>query len=116
MRKRLFISSILVYAKLYNVGSSETVVFETASYVLIYYSLVIISLYQYKVLLHRIFTTLFVSMTAVHIIFTYQFLNFSEGKTLLEYSQWFIKTDYFGDLILRSLIFLLFYLILIVIV
>ena len=107
----IFTSSVLVYIKLFNFAS-----FETVAYVLIYYALVVISLYQYKSLLRNSFIYLFGLVTIIHLVWTYNFVYLSEGKTLSEFFSFFVTTDQFGDLILRSLIFGLFYLILYVII
>lgn len=106
----IFLYSVLMYARLYN-G-----IYETVSYVLLYYAIVVISLYQDRKLLSSAFIYLFGIVTAIHFIWTYQFMNQSSGLTMLEFIKRFIGTAEFGDLILRSLVFVLFYLAVFVIV
>ncbi len=69
----IFISAILVYVRIYAVGNNA--LFETASYVLIYYALVEISLYQDKRLLSNSFISLFGFTTLIHLAVTYNFFN-----------------------------------------
>lgn len=102
----IFLISVLIYAKLYNQGNLETV-----SYVLLYYALVVISLYQDKKILATSFSYMFILMTSIHLIFTYNFLSASEGYGMLEFLKDFIKKPEFGDLILRTLVFSLFFLV-----
>lgn len=107
----IYISSILVYARLYKSGT-----FETVSYVLLYYSIVLISLYQDKKLMFHVFLYLFGAMTFIHLMWTYQILEVSQNLTMLEFFNVFVESGDFGDLILRSLVFILFFLAVYVIV
>lgn len=109
----IFLSSILVYVKL-NLGAN-TGYFETVSYVLIYYSIVVISLYQDRKMLSTAFIYLFMSVTFIHLMLTYQIQNFA-ATSILDFFKQFMQTKEFGDLILRSLVFSLFYLVVYVIV
>jgi len=106
----IYISSILVYARLYQSGT-----FETVSYVLLYYSIVLISLYQDKKLLFHGFIYLFGLMTFIHLLWTYQILEYN-SLSIAEFLKSFVGSTDFGDLILRSLVFILFYLVVYVIV
>lgn len=101
----IYLSSILVYARLYQSGT-----FETVAYVLLYYSIVLISLYQDKKLLFHGFIYLFGLMTFIHLLWTYQILDASNNLTMSEFFARFVESGDFGDLILRSLVFILFYL------
>lgn len=107
----IFVSSVLIYVKLFNIEGLETV-----SYVLIYYALVVISLYQYKGLLRNAFIYLFGILTIIHLVGTYDIIRISEGLSMSEFFKSFVGTIEFGDLILRSLVFILFYLILYVMI
>lgn len=101
----IYISSILVYARLYRSGR-----FETVSYVLLYYSIVLISLYQNKKLLFNAFVYLFGLMTFIHLLWTYQILSQSQSLTMSEFFSKIAETGDLGDFILRSLVFVIFYL------
>lgn len=107
----IFLSAVLIYAKLYQTGT-----FETASYILIYYSIVVISLYQDKKLLSTAFIYLFGLVTFIHLVWTYQILGASKELGMLEFLKGFVGTPEFGDLIFRSVAFILFYLVVFVIV
>lgn len=107
----IFLSSVLIYAKLYNQGNLETV-----AYVLLYYALVVVSLYQDKKILATSFAYMFVLMASIHLVFTYNFLGASEGQDMFVFLKNFIGTPEFGDLILRTIVFSLFFLVVYVIV
>lgn len=100
----IYVSSILVYARLY-----QSDMFETVAYVLLYYAIVLISLYQDKKLLAHSFVYLFGLMTFIHLLWTYQVLNVSNNLTIPEFLIVFKDSGNLGDLILRSLVFILFY-------
>src|SRR5690554_2242139 len=107
----IFISAMLVYIRIYAVGNN--VMFETASYVLIFYALVEISLYQDKKLLSNSFGILFGFVTLVHVAVTYNFFNLG-----LTWQEFFVQlgndTNFrqeMGSFILRTVIFVLFYLV-----
>lgn len=107
----IFLISVLIYAKLYDQGSLETV-----SYVLLYYALVVISLYQDKKILSTSFFYMFILMTSIHLVFTYNFLEIAEGMDMVEFLKYFANQPEFGDLILRTVVFSLFFLVVYVIV
>lgn len=107
----IFISSILVYIRIYAIGNN--VMFETAAYVLIYYSLVQISLYQDKRLLSNSFLGLFGFVTLIHFAVTYNFFNLE--LTWQEFfEQVFSDTSLrqeVGSFLLRTIVFVFFYLV-----
>ena len=107
----IFISAVMVYIRVYAVGQNAP--YETASYVLIFYALVQISLYQDKRLLSNSFVSLIGFVSLIHISITYNFFNL--GLTWQEFLST-IFTDpvlarQVGDLALRTIIFILFYLV-----
>ncbi len=107
----IFISAILVYVRIYAIGQNAP--FETASYVLIFYALVQISLYQDKRLLANSFVSLLGFITLIHIAVTYNF--FTLGLTWQEFAANLftdpVLATQVGDLVLRTVIFMLFYLV-----
>lgn len=107
----IFLSSVLIYARLYNQGNLETV-----SYVLLYYALVVISLYQDKKILATSFAYMFILMTSIHLFFTYNFLTDSEGTDMFVFLKEFVAKPEFSDLVLRTIVFGLFFLVVYVIV
>ena len=107
----IFFSAILMYARLY-----EQVYFETAAYILVYYALVVISLYQEKKLLSSIFQILLAILTVIHFIWTYNFHGLVNDQTMREFLPIFITLPEFSDILLRTLLFILFYFVLYAIV
>ena len=73
----IFLSSVITYARLYDTS------FETVAYVLIYYSVIVISLYQDKKLLSTAFIYLFVLVSLIHIIWTYQIPGLTSGLSII---------------------------------
>lgn len=100
----IFFSSILIYARLY-----EKDYFETAAYILMYYAIVVISLYQERKLLSSSFQGLLALLTVIHFIWTYNIEKLVGGETIVEFLPRFIKLPQFGDILLRTLLFILFY-------
>ena len=100
----MFFSSILIYARLY-----EIPYYETGAYILIYYALVVISLYQDRKLLSSSFTTLIILLTAIHLLWTYNLSGQAEGYTVAEFVPIFIQSESFLDIVFRTMLFVLFY-------
>lgn len=114
----IFISAMLVYLRIYGGVNDDNVnpnaIFETAAYVLIYYALVQISLYQDKKLLSTSFVSLLGVVIIIHFVWTHNFFDANLGWA--EFVQQKVLTREFGDLVLRTIIFAMFYLVLYVIV
>jgi HD-GYP domain-containing protein (c-di-GMP phosphodiesterase class II) len=100
----MFFSSILIYARLY-----EIPYYETGAYILIYYALVVISLYQDRKLLSSSFTTLIILLTAIHLLWTYNLSGQAEGYSVSEFIPIFIQSESFLDIVFRTMLFVLFY-------
>lgn len=100
----IFFSSVLIYARLY---TQEY--FETSAYILMYYAVVVISLYQDKKLLSSSFQALLAMLTVIHLIWTYNFHGLVNGQTIVEFLPNFIRLPEFSDILLRTLLFILFY-------
>ncbi len=98
-----FITVILFYARFF-----DNPHLETATYILIYYSLIVISLYQSKSLILWSSFGLFGAMTVIHFTWTYRITERFRDLDFLEFLQAFVKDDSFNDLVLRSLVFILF--------
>jgi HD-GYP domain-containing protein (c-di-GMP phosphodiesterase class II) len=100
----IFFSAILIYARLY---TQEY--FETGAYILMYYAVVVISLYQEKKLLSSSFQGLLAMLTVIHLIWTYNFHGLVNGQTIIEFLPNFLRLPEFSDILLRTLLFILFY-------
>ncbi len=100
----IFFSSILIYARLY-----EKEYFETAAYILMYYAVVVISLYQERKLLSSSFQGLLALLTVIHFIWTYSIQGLVGEETIIEFLPRFVRMPEFSDILLRTLLFILFY-------
>jgi hypothetical protein len=76
----IFFSSVLIYARLYTLEY-----FETGAYILMYYAVVVISLYQEKKLLSSSFQGLLALLTVIHLIWTYNFHGLVGGQSFMEF-------------------------------
>ncbi len=95
----IFLISILFYARFYNTF------FEIAAYVLIYYSVVVISLYQSKKLTLWSSFGMVIAITIIHFTLTYQMTGEFEGMKFGEFLGAFTKHVAFGDFLLRFFVF-----------
>ncbi len=100
----MFISTMLVYLRM---SLDQNSFFETGSYVLIFYSLVVISLYQDRKLLSNSFILILGFITIIH--FTITDNLFVQGMTLENFFKQHIRTPEFGDILLRTLVFIVYY-------
>ena len=100
----IFFSSILIYARLY-----QKEYFETAAYILMYYAIVVISLYQERKLMAQSFQGLLALLTLIHFIWTYNIQKLVDNETIIEFLPRFVTLPEFGDIVLRTLLFILFY-------
>lgn len=100
----IFFSSILIYARLY-----QKEYFETAAYILMYYAIVVISLYQERKLMAQSFQGLLALLTLIHFIWTYNIQKLVDNETIIEFLPRFVTLPEFGDIVLRTLLFVLFY-------
>ena len=100
----IFFSAILIYARLY-----QKPYFETGAYILMYYAIVVISLYQERKLLSQSFQGLLALLTVIHLIWTYNIQKLVSGETILQFLPRFITLPEFSDILLRTLLFILFY-------
>lgn len=105
----LFLSAILIYARLFNN-------FETVAYILIYYSVVVISLYQSKRLILWTFQGMVAGMTFIHFVLTYSITTQYQGMDVGEFLKAFLPTRAAQDFILRLVLFSVFMLVIYAIV
>ncbi len=96
----LFITITLLYIKFYN-----EIYLETTIYILFYYAIVVISLYQSKSLMLWSIFGLFGVLTAVHFLVTFNVIGITQGLSLFEFLKVYVKETSFHDLILRTFIY-----------
>lgn len=97
----MFVSAILIYARLFNN-------FETVAYILIYYSVVVISLYQSKRLILWTFQGVIAGITFIHFVLTYSITEAYRGLTISQFLQAFLPTKEAQDFFLRVVMFSIF--------
>ncbi len=106
----MFLSAIIVYIKL---KYGNIVFLQEVGYILLYYSLAICAFYQDKKLLKNIFLWLFIIVTILHFIVTYNI--FEEAKkyeTAWDFFIAYIVSEPFRDIILRTVLLGMFMLVL----
>lgn len=108
----MFLSSIIIYMKMKTGNTS----FGEAGYMLIYYSLVVVSLYQNKKLLKTISYWFIVIITILHLSITYNMVSTEFEGNLLQQIGEFLSSEAFADICLRTIILASFILVLYVIV
>lgn len=106
----MFLSAILIYVRL-KTGANKTY-FGEIGYILLYYSLIICSFYQDKKLLQSVYKWLIVIITIIHFTLTYNIV-FSSAVSNGELTfKAFITSLEFKDILLRTIILLVFMLVL----
>ena len=112
----MILSSVLIYFKLktqMTVDGSEYLGIGEAGYILIYYSLLVVSLYQDKKMLMSISRWMLVIITIIHFTITYSIVNAEYATSLVKFLETFFTTKEFFDILLRTLFLILFMIVLI---
>ena len=104
----MFLSTIIMYFKLKN---GEVVFLQECGYILIYYSLTICAFYQDKKMLKNIFAWVIVLVTIIHFTLTYNIVNEETATDLMGFISTFFKSEEFGDILIRTLLLLMFMLV-----
>lgn len=95
----MFITAVLLYVKMHMGDNS---IYSDSSYILIYYSLVVISLYQSPSMIKNIAPYLLVIVTILHFVITYDILHASYATDILSFIKEFFKSEEFRDIVLRT--------------
>lgn len=113
----MFLSAILIYFKLKSVSPTYTgasgIDIGEAGYILLYYSLLVVSLYQDKKMLLSICKWTIAIVTVLHFTLTYNIASAPYANDLLKFVTTFFTTKEFADIALRTLILILFMIVLI---
>ena len=104
----MFLSSVLIYVKL-KYGQSSYLM--EAGYILLYYSLAVCSFYQDKKMLKNISIWVVVLITILHFTVTYSLINTDVAKDVSKVFTLF-TADAFKDIIIRTLLLIMFMLVL----
>ena len=106
----MFLSSIIVYLKL---KYGDATFLQEVGYILLYYSLTVCAFYQDKKLLKNIFLWVFILVTILHFIVTYNIFTIAQEKeSALDFFKWFIGSQEHKDIIIRTVLLLMFMLVL----
>lgn len=100
----MFLTAILLYVKMrsFSFIGTERPIYSDAAYVLIYYALVVISLYQNATMIKNITPYVLVGVTILHFVTTHDVVNEYSGSGALEFIKNFLKSEDFRDIIVRT--------------
>ena len=101
----MFLSAILIYLKS---KSSLQTNYDEAGYILLYYSLIVVALYQDKALMSVVYRCLFIIVTIIHFTLTYSIMNQEYAYSAVAFLKTFFTTPEFKDILIRSIILILF--------
>ncbi|MDR2822174.1 MAG: hypothetical protein LBV58_01300 [Acholeplasmatales bacterium] len=107
----LLVCAILSYWKFYTPSTKE---FEVGTYMMILLTLLVVSLYQNKKVLSVFFVVYLAILTGVHILLTYNIVGKVNGQTMLVFLKEFTHESEFYGLLLRTIIFILFYVLILI--
>ena len=105
----MFLSAIFVYIKLKS--GMDTAGYAEAGYMLLYYSLVVISLYQDTKMLKNVFGWMFAIVTIIHFTMTHSFVDFASNGILgfiENIGSDEVLVTYLKDILFRTLVMLIF--------
>lgn len=102
----VFISVVLVYMRFYHEPN-----FEATTYVLIYYAIVVISLYQSKPLMLWSAGGMIAAITIIHFTVTYNVNSIAQGLSVIEFAKVIIHEPIFYDFLLRLAVFIIFFIV-----
>ena len=114
----IFLSSILVYIKLKfgNYSSSsggDSKFLQECGYILLYYALLICAFYQNKKLLKNIFIWVFILITVLHFTVTYTLVQEAEHyDSPFSFLGWFFGSEDFRDILIRTVLLVLYMMVL----
>lgn len=100
----MFLSSIFIYFRL----KSGNDALSEAGYILLYYSLVVVSLYQDRKMLASVYKWMLVIVTILHFTLTYNIYSEDYATDLIQFLKVFFRTEAFSDIALRTMILILF--------
>lgn len=105
----MFVTAILLYVKM---RMGENTIYSDASYILIYYSLVVISLYQSPSLIKNVAPYLLVIVTILHFVTTYDIIHADYATDILSFIKEFFKSKEFRDIAIRTVLLIAFLIVL----
>ncbi len=106
----MFLTAILIYLRLKT--SSLGSYLGEVGYILLYYSLVVVSFYQDKKMLKIVFQWVFVIVTILHFTLTYSIISKDYASSVVLFVTKFFVSKEFKDILLRTILLLIFMLVL----
>ena len=103
----MFAISVLIYIRI----NSDAGFFANTAYLLLYYSLIVIVLYQNKQLMRNISVWVFFGFTFIHFTVTYDIIGAEYSKNINDFFRAFLTEKELHDIILRTFILLIFILV-----
>lgn len=108
----IFLSATLLYLKLsWGNGTMGGGELKEAGYMLLFYSLIVVSLYQNKKLLKNIFAWMLALVTVIHFSVTHNVLNNNNSDNFFDFLKTFPGTPEFRDIFFRTIIMICFMLV-----
>lgn len=107
----MFLTAILLYIKMRMFtenSAGEQPIYSDAAYVLIYYSLAVISLYQSPKLIRNIAPYLIVIVTILHFVTTHDVIHKEYTSGIVEFFTKFFISDEFKDILVRTIMLVAF--------
>ena len=111
----MFLTAILLYIKMRMFtenASGEMPIYSDAAYILIYYSLAVISLYQSPKLIRNVAPYLIVITTILHFVTTHDIIHAEYASSALSFVKEFPQSDAFKDILVRTIMLVAFTLVL----
>ena len=107
----MFLTAILLYVKMRMFTENslgERPIYSDAAYVLIYYSLAVISLYQSPKLIRNIAPYLIVIVTILHFVTTHDIIHADYADNAISFIKNFFISDEFKDILVRTIMLIAF--------
>lgn len=110
----MFLTAILLYFKLKTLHVGETDFnFGEAGYILVYFALLVVSMYQNSKMLKNVCFWTVLLVTIIHFTITYNIVDSEYATDLFEFIKNFFTSNQFVDIVLRTLILILYMIVLV---
>lgn len=96
----MFVIAIVTYIKMM---TSSNAIYSDSSYILIYYSLIVISIYQSPTMIKNISWYLLAIVTVLHFFLTYDIIDKDYATNLFDFIKKFFISDEFKDILIRTI-------------
>ena len=103
----MFLTAGILYVKMRMFTTSDNgalPIYSDAAYILIYYSLLVISLYQNAKYILNVMPYVVVVVTILHFITTYEIVDMYTNAGIFDFIKTFLKSEEFKDILVRTLL------------